>query len=169
MITSDGSGGGLGNYVVTGLAILGIALGGAGLYVGLNGRGMESQQDDRLSELEQKTDRLSGGVDELQGQLRGLYNQTRSSLENVSAEMQAMRDQIAPKPPPVAAAAATPAPAAASEGNATTSGGKTYSIRSGDLLTNVAKRHGTTVEALLKANPGLNPNRLKVGQVIKIP
>uniref|UniRef100_UPI00333E78CA LysM peptidoglycan-binding domain-containing protein n=1 Tax=Tissierella praeacuta TaxID=43131 RepID=UPI00333E78CA len=44
-----------------------------------------------------------------------------------------------------------------------------YTIRSGDTLFNLANRFNTTVEAILRANPGIDPNNLQVGQVICIP
>lgn len=47
---------------------------------------------------------------------------------------------------------------------------KDYTVKAGDTLTAIAKANGTTVDALLKANPQItNPNLIKVGQVIKIP
>jgi LysM repeat protein len=47
--------------------------------------------------------------------------------------------------------------------------GGTYTIRPGDTFFSLARRFGTTVEALLAANPGVDPDRLQVGQVICLP
>ena len=44
-----------------------------------------------------------------------------------------------------------------------------YTIRSGDTFYSIAQRAGTTVEAIQRANPGVNPNALRVGQVICVP
>jgi len=45
-----------------------------------------------------------------------------------------------------------------------------YTIKSGeDTFYNLAKRYSTTVSKIQAANPGVNPNNLQVGQVIKIP
>ena len=44
-----------------------------------------------------------------------------------------------------------------------------YTIRSGDTFYLLAQRFGTTVEAIMRANPGVNPNNLQIGQVICIP
>lgn len=60
------------------------------------------------------------------------------------------RGQPAPPPPPRAPA-------------------RTYAIRSGDTLGAVAERYGTTVEALLAANPGIEPSALRVGRRIRLP
>ena len=44
-----------------------------------------------------------------------------------------------------------------------------YKIQSGDRLYSLARQYGTKVDAILGANPGLDPKRLKVGQSIVIP
>ena len=46
-----------------------------------------------------------------------------------------------------------------------------YTIRSGDTLSRIAASHGTTLQALLKANPRYrrNPGVIRVGDVILIP
>lgn len=45
---------------------------------------------------------------------------------------------------------------------------KYYSVRSGDSLWKIANKNGTTVARLTKLNPNINPNRLKIGQKIRI-
>ena len=46
---------------------------------------------------------------------------------------------------------------------------KSYSIKGGDTLSQIAKRHGTTLKALLTANPQIkNANKIRVGQKIKL-
>lgn len=72
---------------------------------------------------------------------------------------------IGPKSPPVTkvSPAATPSAAPAA-------GGK-YTVQSGDTLSGIAQRNGTTVDALAKAN-GIDLNQrviLRVGQQLKIP
>ena len=47
--------------------------------------------------------------------------------------------------------------------------GRLYTIRSGDTLYRIAQERGTTVAALLRANPGIDPNALRVGQRICVP
>lgn len=47
--------------------------------------------------------------------------------------------------------------------------GTIYTIRVGDTITGIARRFNTTVNAILRANPGLDPNRLFIGQQICIP
>ena len=45
-----------------------------------------------------------------------------------------------------------------------------YTIKSGDTLYKLARiKYNTTVDAIMRLNPGINPNNLQIGQVICIP
>lgn len=44
-----------------------------------------------------------------------------------------------------------------------------YTIKPGDTLYFLAMRYNTTVEAIMKLNPGIDPENLQIGQVICIP
>lgn len=48
-------------------------------------------------------------------------------------------------------------------------GGTLYTIQSGDTFYGLTTRFGVTLQALIAANPGVDPNRLVVGQQICIP
>ncbi|MEA4883963.1 MAG: LysM domain-containing protein [Clostridia bacterium] len=48
-------------------------------------------------------------------------------------------------------------------------GGTLYVVRAGDTLYTIAQRFGTTVNALMAANPGIDPLNLMIGQTICIP
>ena len=47
--------------------------------------------------------------------------------------------------------------------------GFTYTVVAGDTLFTIAARYNTTIQAILAVNPGLDPNRLFIGQQICIP
>lgn len=49
------------------------------------------------------------------------------------------------------------------------SGTRPYTVRSGDNFYDLAIRYNTTVEAIMRANPNVDPNRLQIGQIICIP
>lgn len=63
---------------------------------------------------------------------------------------------LQPPPPP-----AMPAPPVAAT--------EDYTIVKGDLISNIATHHHVTTTAILAANPGLDPKKLKIGQKIHIP
>ena len=45
----------------------------------------------------------------------------------------------------------------------------THTVKSGETLYGISRKYGTTVEALRSANPGIKPEELLVGHVLKIP
>ena len=46
---------------------------------------------------------------------------------------------------------------------------KYYTIKEGDSLAGIARQHKVSSTAIREANPGLNPIRMKVGQIIVVP
>lgn len=68
------------------------------------------------------------------------------------------QQRVAPQQAPTNQTKAAPAPTP-----------KTYTVRAGDSLSSIARRHRVTIAALQAANRGLNPRRLRVNQVIVIP
>lgn len=44
-----------------------------------------------------------------------------------------------------------------------------HTVKAGETATLIAKRYGVRVEALMAANPGLEPRRLQVGQALFVP
>jgi LysM repeat protein len=47
--------------------------------------------------------------------------------------------------------------------------GQTYVVEAGDIPETIAAKFGITTEALLAANPGIDPRGLQIGQVLIIP
>ena len=48
-------------------------------------------------------------------------------------------------------------------------GGLLYAVRRGETLSSIARRFSVTVREIVRANPGIDPDRLDIGQVICIP
>jgi LysM repeat protein len=51
----------------------------------------------------------------------------------------------------------------------TVAGPTQYTVKPGDWLYKIAREHGVDVNALIAANPGINPNNIQPGQVLNIP
>jgi LysM repeat protein len=50
----------------------------------------------------------------------------------------------------------------------TTAAGQYYTVASGDTLGSIAAKYSTTVEELMRLNPGVDPAALRVGQKIRV-
>ena len=46
---------------------------------------------------------------------------------------------------------------------------RTHTVARGETLASIARRHGVSLAALETANPGVNPRKLKAGQVLNLP
>jgi serine-type D-Ala-D-Ala carboxypeptidase/endopeptidase (penicillin-binding protein 4) len=47
--------------------------------------------------------------------------------------------------------------------------GRNHTVRPGDSFDRIARQHGTTVAALERANPGVDPRRIQPGQTVRLP
>lgn len=61
---------------------------------------------------------------------------------------------------PVAAPKSTKSPTPAT---------RTHTVKKGDIPETIARQYGVKLEALLAANPGLDPKRMKIGQTVNLP
>jgi len=50
-----------------------------------------------------------------------------------------------------------------------TAGPKTYTVKAGDTISSIATENNTTTQAILDLNPGVSPNTLAIGTVLKLP
>jgi LysM repeat protein len=50
----------------------------------------------------------------------------------------------------------------------TTSAGQYYTVASGDTLGSIAAKYSTTVDDLIRLNPGVDPTALHIGQKIRV-
>jgi len=66
---------------------------------------------------------------------------------------------VAPTPPPTPPAIETPVATSLTE----------HTISKGDSFYTLGKKYGVGFKAIADANPGVNPNRLKIGDKVKIP
>lgn len=81
-------------------------------------------------------------------------------------------EPVAPPPPVVAVAGVRPAsapPAAQPTATAAAAEPRWHTVRDGEYPARIARLYGLKLETLLKANPGLDPRRMKIGQEVIIP
>ncbi|HLP09540.1 MAG TPA: LysM peptidoglycan-binding domain-containing protein [Opitutaceae bacterium] len=101
-----------------------------------------------------------------------LAKQTQDGFNQVSGAMETMRADINK----LATARTAPAPKAGKEGAAAGAAGAEkagpggdYTVKAGDTPAKIARAHGVSIDAIMAANPGLEPTKLKVGQKINLP
>ena len=117
--------------------------------------------------------------------LRVYSSQGEKAVKQLATELQANREQIVKtaealnafaaagfRPAPAnAEASSSPLAAQGGERAATAPAGSAtrYTIASGDTFARIASKIGVGVQAIMDANPEVDPRRLAIGQVIEIP
>jgi LysM repeat protein len=176
------------------IAIVGIVVGAAGILMANQAQGqlkaleakLSAQPDkvpeleESLADLDERLVKLGGEFVKLGRQDRQLQENTQAAFNEVAGNVTANREALNELSEKLAeflskvdsrqVAAPVSAPVAASGDS--TEGGPTegiYTIQSGDTLSAVAKRFGVSLNALLAANPTVDPKRLQIGQKIVIP
>lgn len=169
------------------IGVVGIVLGATGIFMANGSRKEMSElkatleaRPDRTVELEQKLATLEQSVMNVGAETVRIDRAIRTDMKNVvdtlGREIRTNRELVSKVSEELAQAAAAPAkvaaPAAKAEGG---SGGAAapedgiHVIASGDTFGKLATRYGVSLDAILKANPGVDPQRLQIGQKINIP
>ena len=114
-----------------------------------------------ISAAKSEASRASSMVNNLATKSQDAFNQVTAALETMRGDINKL-----------AALKTAPASkgAAAKDGAAEKAGpGGDYTIKAGDTPAKIARAHGVTTDAIMAANPGLEPTKLKVGQKINLP
>jgi len=120
---------------------------------------------DEVKQLRAENEKLRAAQSNQTGQVSSAAN--RQSQAAVGAG----RSPVAPAFAAGAAESSNSRPGGVSAGNDPRSGVgvRSYAVKAGDTPTSIAKRNGIKLDALMAANPTLDPKRMKVGQSLKIP
>ena len=139
-----------------------------------------------ISELEGRINALKTQLAKQTEQIDDLISQTQSAFVQVGKEIGSTRSQVTknadkirelvenmtkPVKPVRAVAKAAPAKASSSGVAAPLSDGqmREHVIASGDTFSKLAAQYHVTTDAILAANPDVDPRRLQIGQKIMIP
>lgn len=93
-------------------------------------------------------------------------------LEYYQRQLAAVKSNLPATPANLASAAGEPAVPARATAAAVTpaaSRPRTHTVVAGETPFAIARKYGVSVAALLAANPGLNPRKMRVGQTVNLP
>lgn len=124
---------------------------------------------DEIAKIATIETEVRSNASKTEADMKNLRDGVQNALNQVGTEIGAIRAQLTK----MEEAMKKPAPVAGKGGKAAPTGVKnadgTYTVAKGDGLSAIARKFGTSVDALLAENPGLNPNKMAIGQKIKLP
>lgn len=123
-----------------------------------------------------RVDRKFGDVPN-RDNIERILNRQAQEISQTRTSLALMNEQLAKFSEAIETLQKRPAPAAAASSVSTSGtsdpvarpGEGIHVIQSGETLGLLAQRYKVSLEAILQANPGINPNRLQIGQQIVIP
>jgi LysM repeat protein len=125
----------------------------------------------RVNDLESQLRTTAATADKATERITRVASDTQKAFTEVGQAIGGMRNDLAQVQESLTRPAPTPSAAAATSGGsgAPTAGPGEYVVKSGDTGARIARDAGIGLGDLMAANPGLDWNRLRVGQVIKLP
>lgn len=183
--------------IALGVAALGLVMGGAGVYMAMGAKSelasykklMAAKPDPVVTiktELDSINDRLGkvgGEVVRANNGLRETNNTLQRSVQSLSGEIRADREQLnkitatladmsksgSSVVKKTAASETSKDSPAVAEATTNAAGQRIHVIQSGDFFSKLAKQYGVSTQAIIDANPNVDPNKLQIGQKIVIP
>ena len=150
------------------VGIVGFALGAAGLVLGIKAKGEAQKASDAAAAAQQSASEVGAAV---------AGKASKADVDAVAADLNAVKsgvdannktfgDAIAALQAAVAKKAAAPAGEKGAVKGAAAGPGE-YVVVSGDNLSRIAKKAGLSLKALQDLNPGVDSNKLRIGQKLK--
>jgi LysM repeat protein len=147
------------------VGILGFALGAAGLVLGIKAKGAAQLASDEATLAKTQVSELGASLASKANasDVQALQADLAATKQNTEANEKALAEQI------VALQKVASAPKAAASGKAASPAGPgEYVVAKGDNLGGIAKKNGISLKAIQDLNPGVNANRLQIGQKLKV-
>jgi LysM repeat protein len=132
----------------------------------------QSAVADRVDALETELRKTSTSAEQATARINKVASETNAAFKQFSdafGELRTSVEEMHASPAPVQTTS-TPSSEGGSGGSSApaTAAGQ-YTVKGGDTGSGIARAAGISLNALLNANPGVNWNRLSVGQVLNIP
>jgi LysM repeat protein len=143
------------------LALVGVVLGGAGLYSSLSAR-------DDVAAVKKRMETDLGVAAQVEGDLSLTKTGIQAAFSSLRNDVVSLREQLSNS---MARATSPVEPAGVKKGadeQPLDPNGTYHTIRPGDFLGRVAHQYHTTVAAIEALNPGLDPKHVKLGQKVRV-
>ena len=148
------------------VGILGFALGAAGLVLGIKAKGAAQLASDDAALAKTQ-------VSELGATLSSKAN--TADVQNIASDLAATKAAVEKNEADLLAqivalqkVASAPKAAAGAGKSAAPAGPGEYVVAKGDNLGSIAKKNGISLKVIQDLNPGVNANRLQIGQKLKV-
>ncbi len=146
------------------VGVLGFALGAAGLVLGIKAKGAAQVANDEAAAAR-------ASVSELGATIASKAND--AELKIVAGDLAATKEQITKNEAVFSEAIMAlqklvATPKAPSSKNSAPAGPGEHVVSKGETLGSIAKKNGISLKAIQDLNPGVNPNRLQIGQRLKV-
>lgn len=150
------------------VGIVGFALGAAGLVLALKAKGSAeaamtaaTKAADTASEVSAAVAQKANAAD-----LTAINAELGNIKSSADTNNKSFQDAIAALQAAVKAKAAAPTTGGAGS-KAVVAGPGSVAVQKGDTLSGIAKKAGISLKALQDLNPGVNANKMQIGQVLK--
>lgn len=150
------------------VGIVGFALGAAGLVLAMKAKGAAeaaaaaaAKASDAASEVQAALAAKANAAD-----LTAINAELGNIKSGIDANNKTFSDAIAQIQAGLKAKTATATTGGNSNGKVAAGPG-TYAVQKGDTLSGIAKKAGLSLKALQDLNPGVNANKMQIGQVLK--
>ena len=150
------------------VGIVGFALGAAGLVLAMKAKGSAeaaaaaaAKASDAASEVQAALAAKANAAD-----LTAINAELGNIKSGIDANNKTFSDAIAQIQAGLKAKTAAPTTGGNSNGKVAAGPG-TYAVQKGDTLSGIAKKAGLSLKALQDLNPGVNANKMQIGQVLK--
>lgn len=147
------------------VGIVGFALGTIALVYGIKAKGIAESASLVATEAKNTADTVGNSLASKANasDVQALQADLAATKQNTEANEKALADQI------VALQKVASAPkAAGTSKSASPAGPGEYVVAKGDNLGGIAKKNGISLKAIQDLNPGVNANRLQIGQKLKV-
>ena len=147
------------------VGIVGFALGTIALVYGIKAKGLAESASLVATEAKNAADTVGNSLASKANasDVQALQADLAATKQQTEANEKALADQIV-----ALQKVATSKPTTVGTKNATPPGPGEYVVAKGDNLGAIAKKNGISLKAIQDLNPGVNANRLQIGQKLKV-